>query len=139
MVKKVTIQREPYQKLIDLVRKHAPRIVCGFLVGEKKDEKIHITNVKEIQTRCNRRIHFKPDFADFRRVADDIHKEGKTIVGEFHTHPDGSSEPTRRDVIIMRRMKFGFWIISSKDTISAMSFDAEEMKTNIKKFSVEVV
>lgn len=108
-------------------------------MGEKNDESIRITDVKEIQTRCNKRIHFKPDFADFRRVADDIHKERKTIVGEFHTHPRGSTKLTGRDMIIMRRMKTGFWIISSKDTISAMLFDMEEFKTNIIRIPIEIV
>lgn len=138
LIGKVTIQREKHQKLLDLVPKHAPRIVCGFLVGDKNDKSILITDVREIRTRCNKRIHFQPVFADFRRVANEIHKEGKTIVGEFHTHPEGSTEPTGRDMKIMRWMKTGFWIICSRNTVSAMLFDAEEFKTNITKIPVEV-
>lgn len=139
MVNKVVINRNTYQKLLDLVEKHTPNIVCGFLVGEKTHEIIRITDAREIKTRCNPRIHFQPDFTDFRRVADEIHKEGKTIIGEFHTHPGGSVEPTGRDIKIMRWMKTGFWIIASKNQVSAMLFDVEEFKTNITKIPVEVV
>lgn len=139
MVKKVKIKREAYQKLLDLVQNHAPKIVCGFLVGEKGDENIYVIDAREIRTRCNPRIHFQPVFTDFRQVAEEIHKEGKTIVGEFHTHPERSTEPTGRDVKIMRWMKTGFWIIASRDEISAMLFDVEEFKTNITKIPVEVV
>ena len=139
MVEKVKIKREAYRKLLDLVQNHAPKIVCGFLVGEKSDENIYVTDVREIRTRYNPKIHFQPVFTDFRQVAEQIHKEGKTIVGEFHTHPEGSTEPTGRDIKIMRWMKTGFWIITSKDEISAMLFDVEEFKTNITKIPIEVV
>jgi len=139
LVEKVKIKREAYRKLLDLVQNHAPKIVCGFLVGEKSDENIYVTDVREIRTRYNPKIHFQPVFTDFRQVAEQIHKEGKTIVGEFHTHPEGSTEPTGRDIKIMRWMKTGFWIITSKDEISAMLFDVEEFKTNITKIPIEVV
>ena len=139
MVKKVKIKREAYRKLLDLVQKHTPKIVCGFLVGEKSDENIYVTDVREIRTRCNPKIHFQPVFTDFRQIAEQIHKEGKTIVGEFHTHPEGSTEPTGRDIKIMRWMKTGFWIIASKGETSAMLFDVEEFKTNITKIPIEVV
>jgi proteasome lid subunit RPN8/RPN11 len=139
LVKKVKIEREAYQKLLDLVQNHAPKIVCGFLVGEKSDENIYVIDVRAIRTRCNPKIHFQPVFTDFRQTAEQIHKDGKTIVGEFHTHPEGSTEPTGRDIKIMRWMKTGFWIITSKNEISAMLFDVEEFKTNITKIPIEVV
>ncbi len=141
MINKAEIKKEAYEKLLELVIKHTPNIVCGFLVGERdnKNEVVRITDVREIKTRCNSRIHFQPVFTDFRRVADEIHKEGKSIVGEFHTHPNGNVEPTGRDMKIMRWLKTGFWIIASKDKISAMIFDAEELKINIQKVLIEVI
>jgi len=139
LVKKVKIEREAYQKLLDLVQTHAPKIVCGFLVGEKSDKNIYVIDVREIRTRCNPKIHFQPVFTDFRQVAEQIHKDGKTIIGEFHTHPEGSTELTGRDIKIMRWMKTGFWIIVSKGEISAMLFDAEEFKTHVTKIPIEVV
>jgi hypothetical protein len=40
---------------------------------------------------------------------------------------------------IMRWMKTGFWIIVSKNSITAMLFDAEELKINITKIPVEII
>jgi proteasome lid subunit RPN8/RPN11 len=60
-------------------------------------------------------------------------------VGEFHTHPEGNSNPTERDMKIMRLIKTGFWIIISKNSIFAMLFDAEELKINITKIPIEIV
>jgi proteasome lid subunit RPN8/RPN11 len=100
---------------------------------------ICMTDAREIKTRCNPRIHFQPVSTDFRQVVEEIHKEGKKIVGEFHTHPEGSTEPTGRDMKIMRWMKTGFWTISSNDKISAMLFDVDYFKINITKIPVEVV
>jgi len=56
LVEKIIIKNEVYQKLLDLLEKHNPNIVCGFLVGERD---------------------FQPVFSDFRRVADEIHKENQ--------------------------------------------------------------
>jgi proteasome lid subunit RPN8/RPN11 len=141
LVEKIIIKNEVYQKLLDLLEKHNPNIVCGFLVGERDDKNkiIRVNDVREIKTRCNPKIHFQPVFSDFRRVADEIHKEGKSIVGEFHTHPEGNSNPTGRDMKIMRWMKTGFWIIVSENSISAMIFDVEELKINITKIPIEIV
>ena len=141
MIGKVQIKKEIYEKLLNLLTIHAPNNVCGFLVGEKDDKNkiIRVTDVREIKTRCNTRIHFQPVFSDFRRVAEEIHREGKSIVGEFHTHPEGNSNPTGRDMKIMRWLKTGFWIIVSKNSISAMLFDAEELKINITKIPIEIV
>ena len=141
MIEKVQIKTETYEKLLNLLQKHTPNIICGFLVGERDDKNkiLRVTDVREIKTRCNPRIHFQPLFSDFRRVADEIHKEGKSIVGEFHTHPEGNSNPTGRDMKIMRWMKTGFWIIVSKNSITAMLFDAEELKINITKIPIEIV
>jgi len=141
LIGKVQIKKEIYEKLLNLLTIHAPNNVCGFLVGEKDDKNkiIRVTDVREIKTRCNTRIHFQPVFSDFRRVAEEIHREGKSIVGEFHTHPEGNSNPTGRDMKIMRWLKTGFWIIVSKNSISAMLFDAEELKINITKIPIEIV
>jgi proteasome lid subunit RPN8/RPN11 len=141
LIEKVQIKTETYEKLLNLLQKHTPNIICGFLVGERDDKNkiLRVTDVREIKTRCNPRIHFQPLFSDFRRVADEIHKEGKSIVGEFHTHPEGNSNPTGRDMKIMRWMKTGFWIIVSKNSITAMLFDAEELKINITKIPIEIV
>jgi proteasome lid subunit RPN8/RPN11 len=141
LVEKVIMKKETYKKLMNLLQDHAPNIICGFLVGERDDKNkvIQVTDVREVKTRCNPRIHFQPVFSDFRRVADDIHKEGKSIVGEFHTHPEGNSNPTGRDMKIMRWLKTGFWIIVSKNSISAMLFDVEELKINITKIPIEIV
>jgi proteasome lid subunit RPN8/RPN11 len=141
LIEKVQIKKSAYKKLLNLLQKHTPNIICGFLVGDRDDKSkiILVTDAKEIKTRCNPKIHFQPDFSDFRRVADEIHKEGKSIVGEFHTHPQGNSNPTGRDMKIMRWLKTGFWIIVSKNSISAMIFDVEELKINITKIPIEIV
>jgi proteasome lid subunit RPN8/RPN11 len=141
LIEKVVIKDEVYQKLLSSLQKHTPNIVCGFLVGEidNKNKIIHVADAKEIKTRCNPKIHFKPIFSDFYRVADEIHKEGKSIVGEFHTHPEANSNPTGRDMRIMGWMKTGFWMIVSRNSISAMLFDAEELKINITEIPIEIV
>ena len=138
-MKKVIFKKEAFQKLLKLCKDYSPRIVCGFLVGKSTDDKYFIEEVREVKTKTGKRIHFQPVFTDFRRVSKEIHKDGKEIVGEFHTHPDGNPEPTFRDRTIMKWLKFGFWIIATEKEINPFTFEAEEFKTNIQKLPYEIV
>jgi len=71
-----------------------------------------------------------------------IHKEGKEIVGEFPTHPKGTSWPTRRDKQIMKELSIGLWIIATPKETSAWSFDIWKMndwiKEDIKRIHIEI-
>jgi len=140
-ITKVTISINAYSKLLSLSKQHAPRIVCGFLVGKKDHDTISVEEIHELRTKSGFMIHFQPVFTEFRRVSGELEKQGRKIVGEFHTHPTGGSEPTKRDRTIMSRVKFGFWIIATQNSVQAMEFEQSEMwgSANVKNIPVEVV
>ena len=140
-IAKATISKDAYGKLLRLTKEHAPRIVCGFLVGKKDEEAVSVEEVYDLRTKSDFMIHFQPVFSEFRRVSGELEKRGRKIVGEFHTHPTGGPEPTKRDRTIMSRVKFGFWIIATENSVQAMEFEASEMwgSVNIKKVTIEVV
>jgi len=135
------VSRDAYGKLLKIAKEHAPRIVCGFLVGKKDRGTVSVEEVYDLRTKSGFMIHFQPVFTEFRRVSSGLEKQGRKIVGEFHTHPTGSPEPTKRDRTIMSRVKFGFWIIATENSVQAMEFEASEMwgTANVKKISIEIV
>ena len=141
VISKLLIRKSAYQELLKLAEK--TEIVCGFLVGRKENNFVYVNEVRSVKTKSNWVIHFKPVFKHFRQIADQIHGEGKEIIGEFHTHPKGTSWPTRRDKKIMKQLSIGLWIISTPKEASAWLFDIWKMgdwvKENIKKIGIEVI
>jgi len=140
-ITKATISKDAYDKLLRLAKEYAPRIVCGFLVGKKEKETVSVEEVYDLRTKSGFMIHFQPVFSEFRRVSGELEKQGRKIVGEFHTHPTGGPEPTKRDRTIMTRVKFGLWIIATENSVQAMEFEASEMwgTVNVKTIPIEVV
>jgi len=140
-ITKATISKGAYDKLLRLAKEYAPRIVCGFLVGKKEKETVSVEEVCDLRTKSGFMIHFQPVFTEFRRVSTELEKQGRKIVGEFHTHPTGGPEPTKRDRTIMGRVKFGFWIIATENAVRAMEFEESEMwgTVNVKTVPIEVV
>ena len=125
---KVIIKKDAYKKLLKLSEEYSPQIICGFLIGKRKENQYFIEEVREVKTQTGKVIHFKPIFSDFNKVVREIEEEGKEITGEFHTHPDGNIKPTGRDRVIMKRLKFGFWIIASKTQILPLLFKQKSSK-----------
>ena len=135
----VVIRKDAYEKLLKLAREYAPRIVCGFIVGRREGDTIYVDEVREARTKCGPRIHFQPVFKHFRQVSEEIGKEGKKIVGEFHTHPSGKTELTRRDRVIMGWLKSGFWIIATENEILPITFRFEEFRRRINRLPYKVI
>ena len=88
------------------IHKHAvstyPEECCGILIGlvEREsattlvDRLVTTSNTREDEARHNRYLIEPQTILDAQREAD---REGKTIVGYYHSHPDHPSEPSDFD------------------------------------------
>lgn len=73
---------------------------CGVLVGTNHGGScevtrlIHAVNVAE----GDRRRNYQIDWSTLFRVTRQTRGAGESIVGFYHSHPDGSARPSRRDL-----------------------------------------
>ena len=88
----------------------------------EKENRIIVKERYVLPTASGPKIHFKPNWSAYRGTANIIHEQKKTIVGEFHTHPDGSEELNINDKRILRKLGGGFWIIATPDKIVPWHF-----------------
>lgn len=133
------IKKGAYDDLIRLANEHAPKIICGLLVGQKDGEIIHINGVREVITRTSRRFHFKPNWYNYSSVLSKIKEEGKKVVGEFHSHPNGSEELNLNDKKILRTLGGGFWIIVTLEKVIPWYFKPiDEFKSDQKLVPFEI-
>ena len=121
-MKKVFISRQVHDELIKLANKYSPKIICGFLVGKREEDRIIVEEHYVLPTSSGPKIHFKPNWSAYHSTADIIHEQRKTIVGEFHTHPDGSEQLNINDRKILRKLGGGFWIIATPNKIVPWHF-----------------
>ena len=138
MVGKVVIRKEVYDDLIRLANKYAPKIICGFLVGRKDGEIIHVDEVREVITRTSRRFHFKPNWYNYNKIRSEIKKEHKEIVGEFHSHPGGNEELNLTDRKILRFLGAALWIIVTKTNIIPWYFKSGEKSDLIERVPLKI-
>ena len=77
-----------------------PNEACGFLLGTHTQHNRHITQLIEVENQSienqRRRFVIKPlDYLKAERFAE---KEGLTIIGVYHSHPDHPAIPSVHDL-----------------------------------------
>lgn len=88
--------------LIEVEKRCCPRIICGLLSGRRESETLIVEEFYPIPTRYGPKIHFKPDWTAYRDVKNRIYEAKKDVVGEFHTHSDGTEELNINDRKILK-------------------------------------
>ena len=111
------MSKKIHDDLINLARKHSPKIISGFLTGEKEGQGIHIHEIHSVPTRTVPRFHFKPVWQEYKKIADQIHEQKKRIIGEFHSHPSGREFLRVNDKKILRKLSGGFWIVVTSNKV----------------------
>ena len=77
-----------------------PFEACGFLIGFERDNKRLITRSIEVDNKStqNQRRRFVIDPLDYLRTEKLALKEGLTLLGIYHSHPDHPAIPSVHDL-----------------------------------------
>ncbi len=88
-----------FKDMVAIARKAYPHECCGVMVGTLKDGVKSVTQVVEIENLNRARAHDRYDLdpQGFMRAEKAAAKEGLSIVGIFHSHPDHPSRASETD------------------------------------------
>ena len=101
-------------RLLDETRAAYPNECCGLLEGEGE----RITTLHPARNLSCAPDRFEIDPAlQFR-----LKREGRSIIGCYHSHPDGAAEPSPRDVEGASEAGF-VWLIAGREEIGAFMWD----------------
>ncbi len=94
----VYMMKEVYDSIIKHAKEHYPNECCGVLVGtiegNKRIERAYRTeNINKERTRDRYEI----DPGELLRIEKEAKREGQTILGIYHSHPDHPSSPSEFD------------------------------------------
>ena len=93
------ISQSDIECLVECARRAHPEECCGLLIGVRRGGNGHVEgvvpaeNIAEDDRTRNYQIDWKTLFETLRRTR----HETKDIIGFYHSHPDGSAEPSRKD------------------------------------------
>lgn len=84
--------------LIRQCRDRLPYECCGVVFGAVRDGRIRADGFAVVRNAAsNPEVSFRFDPAEWVRIHYEAQKNQRTIVGFFHSHPNGSPTPSRLD------------------------------------------
>ena len=128
------IKRAHLKEILTKVRGSKVEI-CGFLVGTIKGKDVFVEKVVFASNRLNSPVGFEIDPLETLKVLEAAEREGKEIVGIFHSHVKCPPYPSSRDLKGMDLWRNVWLIVNNLGEYRA--FILEEDK--IKEVKVEVV
>ena len=112
---KVVITSGVERQLLEAAAGAAPEECCGLLLGRpgQIEAAVPARNVAADRTRS-----FEIDPALLLRTHRDARGAGQQVIGHYHSHPNGSAEPSKRDAA--RAVENGqLWVIVAGNALTA--------------------
>ena len=97
MPNKVILGKEALDKLKDSVIKAHPHEACGILLSDGEEAYVKETWPMENRTDSDLRMFFEADPMELYHMELRAEKEGKKILGFYHSHPDAPAEVSLED------------------------------------------
>lgn len=118
---KVAIASGVEKQLLAAAAAAAPEECCGLLLG--RENRIE-TAVPAANVAADRTRSFEIDPAVLLRTHREARGLGQQVIGHYHSHPNGSAEPSKRDAA--RATENGqLWVIIAAGTLSAWQAGAD--------------
>ena len=103
------------QQIESFARARFPEETCGLLVGHRADNVIKVLEARESQNiAANPRSHFEVDPGLRLRLQRELRNQCSEVVGVFHSHPSGDSEPSKADNAAIWEPDL-LWLITAVD------------------------
>ena len=96
-----------------------PRECCGLIEGVREDEAVRATALHPTANLADAPDRFEIDPKEQFRLM----REGRTVVGCYHSHPDGHAEPSARDGEYAFGGDFVWLIAGGQDRLAAYAWD----------------
>ncbi len=118
MINEIKISRRDIELIQAELESNKPYEACGVLIGNIDgstalvEKAVPVANVKRTRT------SFELDPKEHYNAWNEAEKNGKEIVGVYHTHPVSSAYPSLWDRETMQNIP-GVWVIAGADSMRA--------------------
>lgn len=131
--------------LADLAEAAYPREACALLVGRRTDHVIAVTEIvpaDNLATTPEREFELDPavHIAVLRRLRDQIGPDQFSVIGHWHSHPNGRAAPSAQDATMIYDRHL-VWLISAVQDGRAgapQAFQPDDAGTGFRPLSTEI-
>lgn len=123
------------ESIIRQARAELPNESCGYVLGPNGDtaaENYRMTNIDHSPE------HFSFDPREQFAAVKSARKQGKTIVGNWHSHPSSPSRPSQEDIRLAYDPSIAYFILSLAEEEPVLNaFHVENGQ--VTKLNIEIV
>lgn len=125
-MKKVIIKRRDVEEMIRHAREKLPNEACGLIAGNDHGDERVIEKVYDLTNTDASREHFSLDPREQLQAVKDMRARGLKPLGNWHSHPETPSRPSREDIRLAYDSKASYLILSlMEETPVLHSFHVE--------------
>lgn len=94
----IEFSRDAYDDIIYHAYQGSDEEVCGILAGEYGDDRSVVTDVYEAENVAETpQIRYYMDPQEQFELTEAIEDDGQDVVGFYHSHPTGATQPSETD------------------------------------------
>ena len=98
-----------------------PNECCGLLEGVRDGDAFQVHALHPARNRAPRSDRFEIDAADHIAAQKAARANGRTIIGCYHSHPDGAATPSATDQAGAAQDDF-LWVIVADDALGCFVY-----------------
>jgi len=114
-IKKAFIKEEALSKILGDVKRAYPQEACGVISGLVEGDKAYILSSRPLTNIYHDERKFWFNVREWMRAIIEEFRRGRTYLGLYHSHPNGSTIPSLSDQHRMLECPEELWLIISYD------------------------
>jgi proteasome lid subunit RPN8/RPN11 len=133
------MNRPEYQKMIAQAKEAYPLECCGLLGGVKDGGDVYIQSVHPLYNLDQSSEHFSMDPKEQFEVVKGLRKQGKRLVGNYHSHPYTPSRPSQEDKKLAYDETMIYGIVSLEQQEPVLHFFSIKGQVDVEKLTLEII
>jgi proteasome lid subunit RPN8/RPN11 len=113
------------EQILREARAAAPRECCGLIEGRREADQFRIVALHPARNLADASDRFDIDPRDTLAAHKAARARGQTIVGCYHSHPNGHATPSAADLAGAAEDNF-LWLIAADDGVKAFVYSRGE-------------
>lgn len=135
----IYLQKSDYDLIVDWARKNLPEEACGLLGGTVEGENKFVKKVYLFENTDHSNEHFTISPQDQLGAIIDMRKNGNTLLGNWHSHPESPSRPSEEDKRLAMDSKLRYLILSLMDEEPVLNAFIIDVDKNVSKEEINVL
>lgn len=111
----IIFTKKQFNEIVKHSKDNLPNEACGLLAGVFENNNRVIKKVYLLKNIDESPEHFSMDIKEQFKVISDIRKNGWSLMGNFHSHPETPSRPSQEDIKLAFDPKLSYTILSLAD------------------------